>query len=748
MKRAIGAEAVSTPLLIGVNAALYLFAAELLNCVLRAGFSYHAALYIFSILFLGGLLFGLVSAVLVSSDNALTRRFSASPLLPYVTAVSLTLPQVFVTSHMLRAVGTNTYLSLAVLAATLFAVAYTIHRFKLGDWLLPPVSLVSGLLCVYTLHSDFSLARVSEERLDLYFVYTHALPFVSLMLTISLYAALRHRRNVGVPLPVSVSALLLGLLLLYGLLPRLPINSPELESYLIFSFLALVVLGCARLRVVRLLRIAAPIWALALAAALFLAFFATEKLGTVWSLTHSTVLTASTVKQLGLFDTSFNATLNRIKRQPEYKMGKRTVMTAVKWNRKYAAGKPTDLSVLLITIDAFRYDSLGRFRGAKKSFTPNLDELLARSTYFESTYAQGGWTSISLPSLIWSKYPRLMKFIPLYEDNKLKLHLTRSIPRGRRIKYRFQSPLREPDVNIGRFLRRCGYRTYAVTNDDKTSYFNPKLGFARGFKKILYPKTVRSRMDETEREMNLDAVATKTVIETIEAPEDKPFFIWTHLFAPHSRYTPPPGYDIPFEGYDGEVYFADMMVGRILDALKREKKDRSTIVIVTGDHGESFGEHQYKFHGKELYDHAMRVPLLVHLPGQTAPKVIRTPVGLIDIIPTIVDAVGEKIPSSMQGLTLLPAIRGGAAEFERPPVYLETWKDRVSGTRTLDLIAVVHDHHKLIMDTLEKTFSLYDLKHDPKETANLLEHPSVKTDKLFYRLGGYLLGWRDIDRGH
>jgi arylsulfatase A-like enzyme len=126
--------------------------------------------------------------------------------------------------------------------------------------------------------------------------------------------------------------------------------------------------------------------------------------------------------------------------------------------------------------------------------------------------------------------------------------------------------------------------------------------------------------------------------------------------------------------------------------------------------------------------------------------VIETPVGLIDIIPTIIDLAGRRIPTSIQGITLLPAIREGAPTFDRPPVYLETWKSRISGKRTLNLIAVVRDKHKLIMDDIKKTFSLYELEKDPMETSNLLENPSVSTDKLFHRLGGYLLGWRDIKR--
>jgi arylsulfatase A-like enzyme len=420
---------------------------------------------------------------------------------------------------------------------------------------------------------------------------------------------------------------------------------------------------------------------------------------------------------------------------------------ANRWNAASCRTGGSPHSVLLITVDALRYDAVQYSGRAQEDWAPNINRFAPRCHRFHWTYAQGGWTSISLPALLWSKYPRLIDFVPLYEDSGKGLHWGNQAPSGLWIEKRFQSPIREPDPNLAQLLSEQGIRTVAILNDESTGYFAPGLGFARHFDDIPYPKRVRDRRsDPRRREANLDEVTADITIEQLSAMGDEQFFIWTHFFSPHGAYEPPEGYDIPFERYYGEVYFADMQVGRVLEQLARVERDRNTIVVISADHGESFWEHNNNTHGKELYDHAMRVPLLLCVPD-TEPKEINTPVGLIDIAPTLLDYLGVPIPNTIHGFSLRPLIEGEPRRRQRPPVFLQTWQNEPKSLeREIDRIAVVHGRHKLLLDLRWNVYSLFDLYADPREKRNLLEVPSPGSDEKFLKLGGYLLGWRDIQR--
>lgn len=747
IRRMSASSAAREALMLSVNAAICLSVVEIAYFTIHAGPAPGSWLYIVATLFAGATLFCAFAAATTGLTGALDKRFPWTSHLSHLSAVFAAMPQLFVTAHLLKWFEMNTQLSLAVLAVTLVAITVVIHRFRLADWSLVLISCLSALFCISTLHADFSLSRVSPDKLDLYFIYLHAMPIVSLMLTAFLYLVVRHLKQRTAPLAFALMSLATGVLLLYIVLPRLPINAPELETYLILVFSSAIAFGCTRAQLIRKLKVALPIWLGGLLVSVGLLVFTPQDIGIMWSISNATVASASVVKEMDLFEASFDNTIELFRKQPEYRKGKRAVATANQWNRTHANRDKHRYNVLLITIDAFRHDALGRYRTIEKSYTPNLDRYIKTSTYFKNTYAQGGWTSISLPALIWSKYPRLIKFKPIFEDNKLELHMSRTPPPGRRMKLRFQSPLREPDPNVAKVLGKQRFRTYAITNDAKTTYFNPKLGFSKHFENILYPKTVRKQFKDREmRKMELDEVATNSTIETIEADGKGPFFIWTHLFAPHSRYRPPEGYGVPIDGYEGEVYFADMMVGRILSALKRAGKDKDTVVIITGDHGESFGEHKDSYHGTELYDHAVKVPMIFHMPGQRHAHEVATPVGLIDIAPTILDTIGVPIPNTMHGITLRPVVAKRGRTFDRPPVYLQTWKQRLNGKYAINLTAVVYQDHKLIMDVIKKSFSLFNLKNDPMEMTNLLEKRDHASTELFHRLGGYLQGWRQIRR--
>jgi len=234
-----------------------------------------------------------------------------------------------------------------------------------------------------------------------------------------------------------------------------------------------------------------------------------------------------------------------------------------------------------------------------------------------------------------------------------------------------------------------------------------------------------------------------------------PFFLWLHLYDPHSPYRPPEPYASKYPGrpYDGEIAFADAQVGRVLARIKELRLYDQTAIILLSDHGESLGEHGEDEHGFFIYNATLRVPLIVKLPnasygsrdttqGSTGTRgkalglsVIDSPVGAVDVAPTIAALCSMPAAETrtFQGRSLLPLLTGSAGSApadvapasSRPEsrqdggatvlVYAESYYPRDSfGWHPLR--AVVSSRYKYIEAPRPE---LYDLEHDPSERANL-----------------------------
>ncbi len=187
-----------------------------------------------------------------------------------------------------------------------------------------------------------------------------------------------------------------------------------------------------------------------------------------------------------------------------------------------------------------------------------------------------------------------------------------------------------------------------------------------------------------------------------------PFFLWIHLYDPHAPYTPPAEFLQKAGGraYDGEVAFADAQVARLVSALDAAALGERTAIVVTGDHGESLGEHGEQTHGMLLYEAALRVPLIVSAPG-LARATRDDAVSLVDVAPAILQMAASPVPGTMTGRSVLapPAVHDVFAETEYP---------RVAGWSPL--AALVDDRWKVIRSSGTE---LYDLRSDPGERTNL-----------------------------
>ena len=212
------------------------------------------------------------------------------------------------------------------------------------------------------------------------------------------------------------------------------------------------------------------------------------------------------------------------------------------------------------------------------------------------------------------------------------------------------------------------------------------------------------------------------------------WFVWVHFFDPHAPYQPPPPFDreYPTRPYDGEVAATDAALAPLLDEVRG--LNRATIVVATGDHGEGLGDHGEQSHGIFAYEATLRVPLIVaelggtqssqssqrdslpgssqrnSLPGEVSTVSVRH----IDIAPTILDAVGETVPSDLPGRSLLPAAERRAGSASRTS-YFEAMAGMLN-RGWAPLTGVIADRDKYIdLPIVER----YDLASDAAESTNL-----------------------------
>jgi arylsulfatase A-like enzyme len=177
--------------------------------------------------------------------------------------------------------------------------------------------------------------------------------------------------------------------------------------------------------------------------------------------------------------------------------------------------------------------------------------------------------------------------------------------------------------------------------------------------------------------------------------------------------------------YDGEISYHDVHFAAIMKGLEERGIAGETMVVITADHGEEFWDHGSVGHGHSVYDELLHIPLIVRVPGLTQHKQ-RVPdsVGLLDVMPTILDALGQEIPEALPGRSFLPELRGQASSAPRavPSGFMTGWRTLAVG------------RYKLIQRTLDKS-TLYDTQADPSETRDLApERP------LLHRYTRALLG--------
>ena len=183
------------------------------------------------------------------------------------------------------------------------------------------------------------------------------------------------------------------------------------------------------------------------------------------------------------------------------------------------------------------------------------------------------------------------------------------------------------------------------------------------------------------------------------------------------------------DAYLSEVEFVDRALGDLLDKLGERGWLEKSVVVVVSDHGEALGEHGQPAHIEHLYDSMLRVPLILWGPGLLpAGLTVDSPVGLVDILPTIAALMDVDLPPGVRGRNLLPAIRGVATAES---VFLsQTFRPEAKR----DLVSLVESGFKIIGDTGASTYELFDLAGDPGEVEDLAARRKALAEVMAGRL--------------
>lgn len=398
-----------------------------------------------------------------------------------------------------------------------------------------------------------------------------------------------------------------------------------------------------------------------------------------------------------------------------------------------AAGGPRPKHVLVYLIDTLRADKLRPYNPDTRVETPGFSRHAEGAALFGRGMAQENWTKPSVATLLTSLMP-----------------WQHTATTG-------EAVLPASVDTLPEILREQGFFTGAFIAN---GYVSKKFGFGQGW------HTYRNYIREGRR-TQARFVAADVLDWLDRRPEDQPFFLYVHTIDPHVPYIAPDDildrYDPePYAGpvdftrdrellekikigqvrlgerderrlealYDGEITYHDLHFASILQGLERRGLADDTVVVVTADHGEELFDHGSVGHGHSVFQELLHVPLTLRIPGWTDDGVrIDDPVGLVDVVPTVLEALEVPVPDDLQGRSLLPLLRGDPESAPRLAVssFGRGWR------------ALVVGRYKLVHRTHARS-KLYDLVADPGETEDLADERPLARRYLQGLLGLALRG--------
>ena len=405
-------------------------------------------------------------------------------------------------------------------------------------------------------------------------------------------------------------------------------------------------------------------------------------------------------------------------------------------------------NILLIVIDTLRADHLSAY-GYQRNTSPNLDRIAREGVLFESAISASSYTAPSHASLFTGRYPfeHRVRWI-----NEREPHLD------------------DGYLTLAETLQSRGYRTSAFSAN--IHYVTREQGFGQGFTRFedffhssvdLVLRTLYGRefkrlilegfagMDDPGRKLASDV--NQDFLQWLGRTEDQPFFAFLNYYDVHDPYLPPQPYRSRFsdikdpggrlngplyqvdparraeilrtelDAYDGSIAYVDEYIGRLLAEIEVRGLADNTLVVITSDHGEAFGEHKMWGHGMSLYREEIHVPLIVWSPGEV-PNGLRVsqPVSNTALASTVMDFLGENKPSEFAVPSLVPLWQSESDPPNRPLPMAELehipWLTERGHSREGPMISLLGpewhyiEHKKLGPE-------LYDWSNDPDESLNL-----------------------------
>lgn len=373
---------------------------------------------------------------------------------------------------------------------------------------------------------------------------------------------------------------------------------------------------------------------------------------------------------------------------------------------------PVPDGVVLITVDTLRPDRLG-FEGHGRATSPALDRLASEGVRFERAYSQSGWTLPSIATILTGRYPGE------HGATDVDRRMRRDLP------------------TLAGILAESGYDTRAFVSH---VFLGAKYGLAEGFG--LYDDSVL----DVGHPHNVTTAKTLTdrALESLESIES-PFFLWVHYFDPHFKYLRHAAWASfgrrPIDRYDGEIAHTDRQIGRLLAGLRERGLYERSVVVLTADHGEEFGEHGGEYH-YGLHEVDVRVPLVIRAPG-LVPGAERRVAQQIDLMPTVLSLLEIAPPAGLPGQALL------SEDHRERPVFIERFRPTpflqraiISENRKLYLVEVDKERETRLEGRIRDTevrpgLSLFDLSTDPEERRDLSGENDAVLDSLLELLARY-----------
>ncbi len=417
--------------------------------------------------------------------------------------------------------------------------------------------------------------------------------------------------------------------------------------------------------------------------------------------------------------------------------GVRALRTAI-LGALLSAPLAADPHLVLLSVDTLRADAVGVY-GAEDAKTPAIDALAAAGILFDDAHTTIGKTGPAFASIFTSLYP------PTHGARRNAQRMRTDIP-----------------VLAG-ILGEAGYEAAAFISN--WTLRSDLVGLDRGFDHYDEAFTqARNAVGVMERHADDIARAAERWLRRRADDEERnarPLFLWVHFSDPHTPYLERTGFTPPLPPreernagwqkrwrYQSEVNYVDHWLGRLSEAIE-ELLPGPRYTLFLSDHGESMGEHSYWGHGKNVHWPNARIPMILAGPGLPAGLQVNAPVGVVDVLPTVLELLGVEAPPALEGQSLVPT-KGTPEGAPRPRFVIGDrhsalfGKSRRSAPYENPLqISMELDGAKVLHDFSKRRTVYFDLTVDPREEKPLTTPPV----ELVPPLGRRLVNWyRDLPK--